>query len=228
MLANSLGCVITSLLLTEVTLPESHPRAGQPCPVFGFLIDHPSGPVLVDTGVGTGNGEIDATFVPIHHGIEDALSEMGVTPSNVQLVINTHLHFDHCGQNRLFPGVPIVTQRAEYEQVEQPGYTVHEWVDFPGAEWRLVEGETELRQGLSVVPTPGHTPGHQSVIVKGGDGVDVIAGQAVYDRDELDAEASTEPLSDSDAQQTTASARRIKFLRPDRVYFSHDARIWTP
>lgn len=226
--ANSLGGLITPLLLTEVTLPDAHPRAGEACPVFGFLIDHPGGRVLVDTGVGTGNEEIDAVFAPVHHGIEDALSRVGAAPNDMQIVINTHLHFDHCGQNRLFPGVPIVAQQAEYNLAKQPDYTVGEWVDFPGVEWRLVDGETELLPGLTVVPTPGHTPGHQSVMIKSGDDTTVIAGQAVYDCDELDAEASTEPLSDAEAEATSVSARRIKNLQPDRVYFSHDGRVWIP
>lgn len=218
--------MINPVLLSEVTLPDDHPRAGAACVVFGFVIHHEDGPILVDTGVGTGHADIDSLFAPVHHPIEEALTQVGVDPADVRMVINSHLHFDHCGNNRLFPGVPLVVQRIEYQAAREAGYTIPEWIDFPGAEWRPVEGEVEVLPGIRVLPTPGHTPGHQSVLVSRGGGVDVIAGQAVYDPDELDAEASTEPLDEIEAEQTSRSARRIKAADPNRVFFSHDPRVW--
>ena len=218
--------MISPILLAEVTLPETHPRAGEACVVLGFVIRHAHGAVLVDTGVGTGHTEIDSTFTPIHHPIDDALGEVGVQRDDVKMVINSHLHFDHCGNNRLFPGIPIVVQRTEYEKAQQPGYTVPEWIDFPHATWRWVDGETEVMPGVSVIPTPGHTLGHQSVVVSRAGNVDLIAGQAVYDPNELDAEESIEPLSREEAEQTRESARLIKSAQPDRVFFSHDTRVW--
>lgn len=217
--------MISPVLLSEVALPENHPRAGTDCVVFGFVIHHAKGPVLVDTGVGTGHAAIDSTFAPLHHPIDRALAEVDVQRGDVKMVINSHLHFDHCGNNRLFPDTPLVVQRTEYEDARQPGYTIPEWIDFPGAEWQRVDGETEVLPGLRVLPTPGHTPGHQSVVVSRADGVDVIAGQAVYDTGELDTEESLEPLSEAAADDTRTSARRIKAQRPDRVFFSHDARV---
>lgn len=218
--------MISPVVLSEVVLPETHPRAGEACVVLGFVIHHASGPVLVDTGVGTGHVEIDSTFAPIHHPIDDVLSGVGVHRDDVTMVINSHLHFDHCGNNRLFPGVPLVVQRSEYEKAQQPGYTIPEWIDFQGATWRGVDGEAEVLPGVRVLPTPGHTLGHQSVVVSRPGSVDVIAGQAVYDPDELDAEESIEPLSKEEAEQTRESARRIKAAHPDRVFFSHDRRVW--
>lgn len=220
--------MITPVLLSEVVLPSYHPRAGVPCVVYGFVIHHLEGPVLVDTGVGTGHPDIDSLFARVHHPIEDALAQVGVQPAQVRMVINSHLHFDHCGNNRLFPGVPMVVQEAEYNETRQPGYTIPEWINFPGAEWRPVDGEAEVLSGVRVLPTPGHTPGHQAVLVTRAERVDVIAGQAAYDSDELDAEASAEPLDELEAQQTTMSARRIKAANPDRVFFSHDSHVWVP
>ena len=220
--------MISPVLLSEVILPEDHPRAGAACQVFGFVIHHAEGPVLVDTGVGAGRVDVDALFRPVHHPIDEALAGVGVLRGDVRMVINSHLHFDHCGNNSLFPGVRLVAQRVEYEQAHQPGYTIVEWVDFPGNEWDLVEGEAEVLPGITVIPTPGHTPGHQSVIVKGADLLEVIAGQAVYDPEELEAEVSDEPLSEEEARQTSASARLIKTAQPSRVFFSHDPRVWLP
>ena len=183
----------------------------------------------MDTGVGLGHPGIDEAFAPVvHHDLEERLGSVGVKLVDVIMVINTHLHFDHCGNNSLFPGVPLVAQRREYEDAQTSGYTIPEWVDFPGAEWSLVEGEAEVLSGLAVVPTPGHTLGHQSVVVSIGEGVEVIAGQTLYDPDELESEESIEPLTESEAQFTTESARWIKALNPRRVLFSHDSRIWQP
>ncbi|MCH7583693.1 MAG: N-acyl homoserine lactonase family protein [Acidobacteria bacterium] len=218
--------MISPVLLSEVVLPEDHPRAGSACMVFGFVVHHSEGPVLVDTGVGVGNRNIDSAFSPVHHSVDGALARIGVDRYDVRMVINSHLHFDHCGNNGLFPGIAHVVQRAEYDQVHQEGYTISEWVDFRGSEWELVDGEVEVLPGIRVMPTPGHTPGHQSVVVTHSEGVDVIAAQAVYDPDEFETEASTEPLTDAEAKATSESARRIKAVGPIRVFFSHDPRVW--
>lgn len=220
--------MISPVLLSEVVLPDYHPRAGARCVVYGFVIHHADGPVLVDTGVGTGHTEIDSLFSAVHYPFDHALTEVGVQPAEITMVINSHLHFDHCGNNRLFPGVPLVVQRVEYEAAVQPGYTIPEWIDFPGARWTPVDGEAEVLPGISVLPTPGHAIGHQSVVVSRAERVDVIAGQAVYDRDELIAEASIEPLDGVEAEQTSASARKIKAANPHRVFFSHDPHVWQP
>jgi len=217
---------IDRLLFSEVTLPAEHPRAGNACPVFAYLIHHPAGAVLVDTGVGHGHDEIERLYAPVHHSLDAALEVYGVARSDVVMVINSHLHFDHCGNNWLFPAAALIAQRAEYELAQDPGYTIAEWVDAPGAQWTLVDGETEILPGILLLPTPGHSPGHQSVVTASGSALDVIAAQAVYDTDELTAEASIEPLSADEAEATTASARMIKRLRPRNVYFSHDPRVW--
>ncbi|MEN8239746.1 MAG: N-acyl homoserine lactonase family protein [Actinomycetota bacterium] len=218
--------MISPVLLSELTLPEHHPRAGEACVVFGFVIHHSDGPILVDSGVGTGRPDIDEGYLPIHHPIDKALADVGVHLADVTMVINSHLHFDHCGNNHLFPGIPLVVQRAEYDLTHEPDYTIPEWIHFPGAEWTLVEGATEVMPGVKVFPTPGHTPGHQSVIVSGFEDVQVIAGQAVYDSGELTSEVSIEALSRVEAQMTSLSARAIKAANPNSVFFSHDANIW--
>lgn len=218
--------MIDPVLLAEVTLPEGHPRAGDRCLVFGFVIWHRDGPVLVDTGVGQGHDRVDELFTPRHHPIDDALAERAIRRDDVVMIINSHLHFDHCGNNRSFAGIPMVVQRTEYELAHKPRYTIPEWIDFPGAQWELVEGETEVLAGVRVLPTPGHTPGHQSVAIAATDAVEVIAGQALYDPGELEAEESIEVLTPDKAEATSDSARAIKSLGPTTVYFSHHPGTW--
>ncbi|MEX0785007.1 MAG: N-acyl homoserine lactonase family protein [Dehalococcoidia bacterium] len=219
---------IEPLHLADVTLPDFHPLAGQPCTVFAFLVRHPDGVMLVDTGVGGGHDGIDKLYRPVRTPLADALASAGLRPSDVAAVINTHLHFDHCGENRLLPGAPVYVQRAEYEAAQEARYTVREWVDFPRANYVLLDGEAELLPGVLVTPTPGHTPGHQSVVVGAGDGLAVIAGQAAYTAREFAEGAPDESNAGWDLDQYAASLRRLRELRPERAYFSHDAEVWEP
>lgn len=218
--------MIHPLLLTEVVLPDSHPRVGTPTPVYAFLIDHHEGPVLVDTGVGLGHADIVRLFSPVHHSLDDALATLGTSVDDITLVVNTHLHFDHCGNNHRFTNAFLVAQRRERALVGK-GYTVPEWADPPDARWREIDGGATLRDGLEVIPTPGHTPGHQSIVVRTSDRTEVVCGQTLYDPSELEGEQSIEPLSMDEQTQTRDSARLIKSLDPDVVYFSHTAERWT-
>lgn len=137
-------------------------------PVFVHTIDHPQGIVLVDTGMIDSTPELDEEWEPVPHPEN--------IPRDVLCVINTHLHFDHCGGNRLFPGVPIHVQALELPQTD----TIREWVDFPGARYVEHDGEAEVLPGIRLLPTPGHTAGHQSVVVDTPDGLRVLGGDVAY------------------------------------------------
>ncbi|HUQ41911.1 MAG TPA: MBL fold metallo-hydrolase, partial [Candidatus Limnocylindrales bacterium] len=112
------------LHMADVTYPEGHPLAGETGPVNAFAIRLPDGIVLVDTGIGTGNAWIDENYQPKGRAIRDALKSAQLDPDAVRLLINTHLHFDHSGQNSAFPGIPIVVQQAEWDVAWTEGYTV--------------------------------------------------------------------------------------------------------
>src|SRR4030095_13198690 len=102
-----------------------------------------------------------------------------------------HLLFAHSGQNVRLRGIPIFVQRAEWGMVHEPDYTVPEWIDAPGLTYEVIEGEAEGAPGLRVIPPPGHTAGHQSLVVDAPEGAIVLAGQAVQSR--LEWEGATEP-----------------------------------
>jgi N-acyl homoserine lactone hydrolase len=132
------------------------------------------GLVLVDTGMIDSTPEVE-DFHPTPHPLPDELV------SRVAIVINTHLHFDHCGGNRLFPGVPIHVQRRELADARtQDDYTIREWVDFPGATYVEHDGEAEILAGVRLVPAPGHTEGHQIVVVETDEGPAVLGGDVGY------------------------------------------------
>jgi N-acyl homoserine lactone hydrolase len=151
---------------------------GERWPVFVWTIDHPAGLVLVDTGMIDSRPEID-DMSPTPHPEN--------IPRDVASVINTHLHFDHCGGNRLFPGVPIHVQARELADARSlDDYTIREWVDFDGATYIEHEGEVELLPGIRLLPAPGHTDGHQVVVVETGEGRVVLGGDVGTSFLELD------------------------------------------
>jgi glyoxylase-like metal-dependent hydrolase (beta-lactamase superfamily II) len=163
-----------------------------------LLVEHPDGPVLIDTALG--NKE-DAKFLDIYgieNGglegatqLEDALATAGFLPRDIRTVINTHLHFDHAGGNTTmdpeleddprrhvrptFPNATYVVQRSELEfaratnERTRASYLPHNFEPIAAAgRWRLLEGDGEVLPGISVRLTPGHVPFHQAVLVQDG------------------------------------------------------------
>ena len=173
---------------------------GEPWPGHLHVVEHPDGLVLVDTGMIDSTPELDEEWHPTTY--PERIPREGVVA-----VVNTHLHFDHCGGNRLFAGsgVPIYVQRAEREAAREPDYTVPEWVEFAGARYVELDGEAEIVPGVRVLPTPGHSPGHQSVLVDTEDGLVVVAGDVAYRWEDFD-----------------AAAGPILALRPRRVWLAHE------
>jgi N-acyl homoserine lactone hydrolase len=100
-------------------------------PCLGYLIDHPGGLVLMDTGMGA-HPKVDAHYRPARRPLPAALADVGVGVDDVTLVVNCHLHFDHCGGNPELAGRPIVTQRVELEAASSANYTLPELIDAPG------------------------------------------------------------------------------------------------
>ncbi|MFE5298720.1 MBL fold metallo-hydrolase [Streptomyces sp. NPDC056632] len=138
-------------------------------PVLAYLVRYEGGSLLFDTGMGTGSPETDAHYRPVRRPL--AVGE-------VDLVVNSHLHFDHIGGNQGFPDTPVLVQRKELATARAGGYTIDSLL--PGVRYEEVEGEYGIADGVLLLPTPGHTEGHQSVVLDHGDRVTVLAGQA-YD-----------------------------------------------
>ncbi len=223
------GIKIKRLHLADFTFPAGSPRAGQTGVVFAFLVLHPQGPVLFDTGMVEGSDLVDRLFKPARHSLALQVQAVDVRLSDIQVVINCHLHFDHCGNNRLFLDARFLVQTAEWDAAQAPNYTIREAFDFPGARIELVQGEAQVLPGLSVIPTPGHTPGHQSVVVETPEGRVVLAGQAAYSPSEFSEPLTGQPSGlDSawDKDHYLKSIQRIHDLRPLEVHFSHDRGSW--
>jgi N-acyl homoserine lactone hydrolase len=198
-------------------------------PVHGFLVTHPGGAVLVDTGVGDLN-LVPADWRVVNRTVADALDEHDMTPGDIGLVINTHLHFDHCGQNAVFKHAAFYIQSAELDRARRESPQLASWFDFMDARFELLDGDAEILPGLSVVATPGHTVGHQSVVVTTGNGAEVLIGDATYKR-QLYLEPDDGDLPPGQASDPVAwreSISRVHALRPDRVHFCHDTEVVHP
>jgi len=223
---------IERLHLSDLVLPDGHPeaRGDRRAVVFGFVIDHPDGAIVVDTGVGLGNDFIDQAYSPTVWDLDKMLAKAGIDPTSVAAVVNSHLHFDHCGQNPTYYGttVPVFVQADEVAAAREPYYTVTEWAEIPAAQLRAVRGDEVIAEGVRILFTPGHTRGHQSVVVEADDGTVVLAAQAVWDIAEFHREEATSANVDAQDLRDAAvdSIRRLKALDPDLAYFSHHAEVF--
>ena len=184
---------------------------GERMPVYVHVIDHPDARVLVDTGM-----------TELHPALADMdpriwpLSEQDVDLASIDIVVNTHLHADHCGGNHLFTGRPIYVQRQELDDARsEENYTIREWVDAPGVQYVPVDGEFELLPGVRLVPAPGHTPGMQMVVIENGDRPVVVGGDVAVWFGELD-------------EPTTEGQRRVRALEPELVWLAHKDEPWRP
>jgi glyoxylase-like metal-dependent hydrolase (beta-lactamase superfamily II) len=165
-----------------------------------LLIEHESGLVLIDNGAGNKENEkfhdiygVENTATGAHlpgaagrgaaTQLEEGLGQIGVTPADIAIMIDTHLHFDHAGGNTTlrqdgsivptFPRARYVVQRGEYEfathtnERTAASYFPHNFVPVREAgRYDFVDGEKEIVAGIRVVPTPGHVPFHQGVLIE--------------------------------------------------------------
>jgi N-acyl homoserine lactone hydrolase len=197
---------ITPVLVAEL-LAE-----GERMPVYVHVIDHPEARVLVDTGMTQLHpavADMDPRLVPL-----DAQADFDL--AGIDVVVNTHLHFDHCGGNHLFTGRPIYVQRSELDDARtEEDYTIREWVDAPGVQYVPVDGALELLPGVRLVPSPGHTRGSQVVVVETGGRPVVIVGDTAVFHAELD-------------EPRTEGQRLVRALDPEEVWLSHAHQPWRP
>ena len=167
---NAIGIHLTCELVAD----------GATWPCFSHTVEHPDGLVLVDTGMIESTPELDEHFQPTVHPLPDEVV------GRVEHVIITHMHFDHHGANRLFPGLPIHVQRIELEDARTlDDYTIREWIDFPGANYVEHDGEAEILPGIRIVPAPGETRGHQIVVVETDEGPVLLGGDVGHTFREL-------------------------------------------
>ena len=216
--------------LGSVVLPDWHPRSSDLTSVTrGFAIGHPDGLFVFDTGVASDSERLNELYEVEVVPIVEALNRVGIDERDVDGIVNSHLHFDHCGQNRFLPGVPIYSRQAELDAVELPHFTIPEWARVDHDRLRLVDGDEEIAPGLHILSTPGHTPGHQSMLIDEGDaGRTVVVGQCCYTCAEFAAgEVALEDAHDESMHATAVeSLGRLRALRPNTAHIGHDRTVF--
>lgn len=209
--------------------PESL-APGQRMVVNSWIVRHPDATVLVDTGIAANIPpddwrELRFMRVPIL----DALASAGVRRDEIDLVINCHLHADHAGGNVDFRGTPILVQRLELDAAHEPDYSLPDALDLDEGTYRVLDGEHEPMPGIRIVPTPGHSPGHQAVVVDTEDGSVVLAGQSFRWASDFGMALTALRLAEAgepDPPTYPEWLPRILAVDPWRVAFAHDLAIW--
>ena len=212
-------------------------------PVPSYLIEHPKGRVIFDTGLhkelqsdpaGRLGSMAKFQTVGFKQGEEIAgrLATLGVAADKIDFIINSHLHFDHCGGNQQLPNATLLIQRREWEAghnaelIEKVYYNPKDYDH--GHRVQTIDGEHDVFGDGSVVciPTHGHTPGHQSLRVKVGGDEMVMTGDACYLRRTLD--TLHLPTARYDADQMIESLKRLRKLRDAGalVITGHDPEMW--
>jgi len=212
-------------------------------PVWSALIRTPEGNILFDTGLhpvhvtnphatfGKPPPDREAVAMRVAMQPEDAivarLEALGVKPDQVAIVVNSHLHFDHAGNNGAFPHATFVVQAEHLAFAKGKP-------NFPGVYWDIAElrylpvtGRTRVATGVEVVPTPGHAPGHQSLVVDLAEtGRVVLTGDAAFTRENI--ERGEIPAMDQvAAKESLALIRSLASGDLGHVFTSHDADAWT-
>jgi glyoxylase-like metal-dependent hydrolase (beta-lactamase superfamily II) len=250
---------IVLLTLGWEELPKSVSVHGAPAaermrePVPGVLLQTDGGWLLLDTGFNTALIRDPALYkryypnveyVPVLPGpgepVAEALDEVGIDIDDIHAVAMSHLHHDHAGGLKLFAGrVPVHAQRREltYGLANHPEPEKHAMArvdyDDPRIDWRLADGETEIASGVTVVPTYGHTPGHQSFVVEldesvGGGGF-VFAFDAADLTENIEHEMPIGGFVDVDPAETVEPIRRLKRIARERDFTlvpGHDPVVW--
>ncbi len=212
-------------------------------PICMALLETDQGWVLVETGLNPQGvlepekawGERAKLIHPVltpQDDVRSRLQELGLETKDIKYVINTHLHWDHTGGNRFFTEATFFTQKSEYrfafypDQHIQASYMRNHF--DCDVRYELVDGDVEVLPGIMLLHTPGHTPGHQSLLVTLTSGKHLIfAGDA-----SCTLENFTEMLPPGncwDASAAIASLHKLKTIQALMDAFlipSHDAGIW--
>ncbi len=207
-------------------------------PIAAYLIRTSDGNVLFDTGLspralsGLRRNDPLARFDEADL-LVNRLAALGLEPGDVSLVVLSHLHYDHAGGADLFPRSELIVQKDEYAYAHYPAsffapFYYRKNFDLPDYTWRLLDGDTELAPGLTVLRSDGHTPGHQSLLVELPEGGPVLlTGDACYWREHLDHERVPGVVwNPSLALHSLKRLKTLARLTGARVFPGHDPEFW--
>lgn len=227
-------------LETSIIIPGAPKgqRLTLPVPAMLFQVDGRN--ILVDTGLPdlcvdnpralADEGEPDPPEMVPHMSQQQTaagqLALLGLTLNDLDLVVNSHLHFDHCGGNQHMTTSPILVDALELEAARTSG-TYPPFFEGPGVTFQTFEGDYELAPGVQLLATPGHTPGHHSLLVRLPQSgpllltVDAVYTEALWRDNALGAGANAE-----DARRSMDRLRQMSQETGAQVIFGHDPEQW--
>ena len=190
--------------------------------------------VLIDSGYPLGWAASQRfPTLRIEGNVVSALAGLSLTPDDIDILITTHFDPDHAGSNDAFPNAEIVTQRAAYDAArggeERAAITRHHW-DNPDLRYRLVDGDTELLPGLWLISTPGHAPGHQSILVHlPNTGSVLLAIDAAALASAFTPDRAASPMDIDPATTIQSTIKLLDLAQQEQVnlvVFGHDGAQW--
>ena len=154
---------------------------GQPVCVTGYIwyIAGAKEKILVDSGGDTEHLTKIGLLAHDLQTLESGLNKVGITANDIDLIIQTHLHFDHMAFASRFPNSRVIVQKRELEFARNPHPIWEELYDeklFDSLRFEVIDGDFEISEDVNVLFTPGHSPGSQSVSVRTDKGIAIIAG----------------------------------------------------
>ena len=207
-------------------------------PITCYLIRTTDAVILFDTGLspravpGLMRNDSMARFTD-EDLLVHRLDVLGLEADNVDLVVLSHLHYDHAGGAALFPKSELVAQRDEYAYAHNPApffapFYYRKNFDMPGYRWRLLDGDSELVPGVTALRTDGHTPGHQSLLVHLPDsGPVILSGDCCYWTEHLERELVPGVVwNPTLAQHSIKRLKTMARLLSARVFPAHDPVFW--
>ena len=236
------------LELPRESMIRDAPPARWTVPISCFLVAHPRGRLLFDTGLHCETmtnmlgryGEERAKRFGVHSrkgdDVVSQLGRLGLRPADVAYVANSHWHFDHCGGNEFFPDATILVQQREMQAARSPavlatGRYRPSPADFEHPlRYQAVDSEHDVFDDGTVVlfPTYGHTPGHQSLLVRPSrDTRLVFTADACYTRENMDRDVL--PTVVWDETEMSHALRRLRDLRDKQgahTVYGHEPEQW--
>lgn len=214
-------------------------------PITAYLVTHPRGNVLFDSGphadlfepgssrLGELSKYMTVTFRPEDH-IAARLASVGMQPSDVAVIVNSHLHYDHAGGNAAFPHARVYVQRREWEAahaselITRNAYNPSDYEVPDAANVVCVDGELDLYGDgtIMLMPSYGHTPGHQCLLLRMAGRVIILSGDACYLGENLE-RCKVSRLS-FDVGEAQASLERLARFKRDgaELILGHDPHQW--
>jgi N-acyl homoserine lactone hydrolase len=237
MTTNTNTSVPQKLYLMQLSLSTLPTATGQTLEMVSgcYLVEMSDGKyILVDSGLPSDYTPAAGTpKAREEKNVLEHLADLGLRPEDITMLICTHFDIDHAGYHDAFTKAELIVQRKQYElaQSGHPRFASgrSHW-DHPELQYRLIDGDTEILPGLTLLETSGHTPGHQSVLVHLPQiGPVLLAIDAVMMQRGFTPDRRAWPMDDNEEQLRASTRKLLDLVERDHValiIFGHDGQQW--